>query len=94
VADDGALSTNELIGLIAEAEGRKARILRFPAGPIRAAARVGDVFQLSLNTERLKKLTESYVVSNQKIKSALSIESLPLTVEAGLKKTLASFAQG
>ncbi len=94
LADDEALSTNKLIRLIAEAEGRKARILRFPAGPIRAAARVGDVLHLPLNTERLKKLTESYVVSNRKITSALGIEALPLTVEGGLKKTLARFAQG
>ena len=30
---------------------------------------------LPLNSERLKKLTESYVVSNQKLKMALGIEN-------------------
>jgi hypothetical protein len=44
-----------------------------------------------LNSERLEKLTESYVVSNRKLKKALNIESFPLTVEEGLRKTLQSF---
>ena len=94
LADDDPLSTNELIRLIAESEQRKARILRFPTGPIRAAARAGDFLHLPLNTERLKKLTESYVVSNAKIKSALGIDRLPVSVEEGLRKTVGSFAQG
>ena len=40
--------------------------------------------------QRLNKLTESYVVSNQKIKKALKKE-LPLTVTQGLKITADSF---
>ncbi|MCC5846400.1 MAG: NAD-dependent epimerase/dehydratase family protein [Verrucomicrobia bacterium] len=94
LADDAPLSTNDLIRLIAEAESRKPRILRLPQGPLRAAARTGDFLHLPLNSERLKKLTESYVVSNQKLKSALGITSLPVTVEEGLRKTLGSFSQG
>ena len=39
----------------------------------------------------LKKLTESYVVSNQKLKTALGIEKMPVTAKEGLRKTLASF---
>jgi hypothetical protein len=35
---------------------------------IKKAASVGDILKLPLNSERLKKLTESYIVSNQKIK--------------------------
>jgi nucleoside-diphosphate-sugar epimerase len=94
LADDEALSTNGLIRLIAESEGRKARILKCPQSLIQTAARAGDVLRLPLNTERLKKLTESYVVSNHKIKTALGIGALPLTVDTGIKKTLRSFAQG
>ena len=52
---------------------------------------MGDWLKLPLNTERLRKLTENYVVSNDKIKSALGIEKLPLSAEEGLVKTIKSF---
>jgi nucleoside-diphosphate-sugar epimerase len=90
LADDEALSTNDIITLIAESQNKKARIWHFPVKLIRSIARLGDIFHLPLNSERLRKLTESYVVSNQKIKKALGIESLPVTAREGLQKTLAS----
>jgi len=91
VADDEALSTNELIGLMAETLGRRARIWKVSAGLVRAVARVGDVLRLPLNSERLKKLTESYVVSNAKIKRALGWERMPVSASEGMRKTLESF---
>jgi len=91
VADDEALSTNELIGLMARALGKRPRIWRVPAGLIRCAARCGDVLRLPLNSERLKKLSESYVVSNAKIKKALGWEAMPVRAEEGMRKTLESF---
>ena len=39
----------------------------------------------------LRKLTESYIVSNQKIKTALGIEKMPVTAREGLKRTFESF---
>jgi hypothetical protein len=45
---------------------------------------------LSFNSERIKKLTENYVVSNQKIIKALGI-SLPISAKHGLLTTLNSF---
>ena len=91
VADDDALSTNELIRLIANSQNRKATIWNIPASLIEIIARVGGYVHLPLNSERLKKLTESYVVSNQKIKLALGIDKMPVTAEQGLLKTLYSF---
>ncbi|MDP2337223.1 MAG: hypothetical protein Q8N05_12400 [Bacteroidota bacterium] len=91
VADDEALSTNEIIRLIASAQNRKSRICNIPKKMISLLARTGDIFHLPLNSERLKKLTESYVVSNQKIKKALGIEKMPITSHEGFKKTLESF---
>ena len=91
VADDEALSTNELIRIIAGSQNKKAKIGSVPAGWIKALARTGDFLHLPLNSERLKKLTESYVVSNQKLKTALGIEKMPVTAEEGLKKTFESF---
>jgi hypothetical protein len=54
-------------------------------------ARSGDFLHLPLNSEQLKKPTELYVVSNSKIKQALGIEQMPVTVEEGMKKTFESF---
>ncbi len=92
VADDQTLSTNKLIQLIAEARGGKPTILHFNKNMISSVARFGDLLHLPLNSERLKKLTESYVVSNDKIKKTLKINTLPETATEGMKKTLTSFS--
>lgn len=90
-ADDNALSTNELVDLIAGISGKKSKSWNISKGFIQSIASVGDMIKLPLNSERLKKLTENYVVSNKKVKAALGIEKLPLTAEEGLRKTIASF---
>ena len=91
VADDEALSTNELILIMAGSQNKKGKIWSVPAGWIKALARTGDFLHLPLNSERLKKLTESYVVSNQKLKTALGIEKMSISAKEGLLKTLYSF---
>ena len=91
VADDEALSTNDVIRMMADTRNKKARIWSIPEQGIRFAARAGDILHLPLNSERLRKLTESYVVSNQKIKNALGIMKMPVSATEGLKKTLESF---
>jgi len=90
-ADDKSISTNELISTINIALGKKAKLWKISKDLIDGIAGFGDKLHLPLNTERLKKLTESYVVSNQKIKSALGIEKLPVSAEEGLIKTIKSF---
>jgi nucleoside-diphosphate-sugar epimerase len=90
-ADDEALSTNELINIINKALCKKTKFLPISKSFIEKVANIGDKIGLPLNSERLKKLTESYVVSNQKIKLALGIDKLPLTAEEGLIKTIKSF---
>ena len=93
-ADDESLSTNQLIKSINKALERKPRFLSIGVGLITFIAKVGDKIKLPLNSERLKKLTESYVVSNQKIKNALNIKQLPLSAEEGIIKTIKSFKTG
>lgn len=90
-ADDKAISTNELVRIIAKTSGKKEKLWHISAGLISGVAKLGDKIKLPLNSERLKKLTESYVVSNQKIKTALKIDSLPVSAENGMKKTIESF---
>lgn len=91
VADDEALSTNELIRLISSSQHKKARILKIPIKFIKIIAKIGNVLKLPLNEERLGKLTESYVVSNQKIKDALGIKNMPVSARDGFIKTFNSF---
>jgi nucleoside-diphosphate-sugar epimerase len=90
IADDEALSTNDVISILAESQNRKANILKVSKGLIQSLAKLGNVFHLPLTTERLQKLTESYVVSNQKIKSAIG-KDLPVSAKDGLLKTFNSF---
>jgi nucleoside-diphosphate-sugar epimerase len=91
VADDVPLSTNEVIKMIAESKGKKARILNLSQNLIKVLARVGDFLKLPLNSERLQKLTESYVVSNAKIREALC-KQLPVSSKEGLMRTFQSFS--
>ena len=91
VCDDEPLSTNELIRLISESVGKKSHIWKLPKGFMGAAASLGGALKLPLNKERLRKLTENYVVSNEKIKRALGIEKMPVSAKEGMRKTLDSF---
>ncbi len=91
VADDIPLSTNEVIKMIAESKGKKASILKINTTIIKILARVGDFFKLPLNSERLQKLTESYVVSNVKLKAVLG-KPFPVSSKDGLRKTFKSFS--
>jgi nucleoside-diphosphate-sugar epimerase len=91
LADDESLSTNEVVKTIAIALGKKPKLLSVPQGLLKAIARIGDAIKLPINSERLKKLTENYVVSNTKIKQALKIEALPVSARDGLSKTIQSF---
>lgn len=91
VADDLPLSTNEVIEIISEVEGRSAKLWEVSPSIIKFFATIGDVLHLPLNSERLKKLTESYIVSNEKIKKALDIAALPVSSNDGLVKTIQSF---
>ncbi|WP_163407799.1 NAD-dependent epimerase/dehydratase family protein [Flavobacterium ajazii] len=90
LADDKSLSTNELINLLSNTLKRKCKIWSVPVSFIHGLAKAGDFLHLPLNSERLQKLTENYVVSNQKIINAIG-KSLPVSVEEGLIKTYESF---
>ena len=91
VGDDESLSTNELIVLMAIAMGKPSSIWKWNKALVQWVAKVGTVLHLPLNTERLQKLTENYVVSNAKIKQALGVDKMPVRAEEGLRKTVSSF---
>ena len=93
MGDDEALSTNELIVIMCEAMGKQPHIWKMNKRFMEGCAGLGTLLHLPLNTERLRKLTENYVVSNAKIKVALGIDKMPVTAKEGLIKTIRSFEE-
>ena len=92
MGDDEALSTNELIALMCEAMGKEPHIWKMNRKMMEGCAGLGTLLHLPLNTERLRKLTENYVVCNEKIKTALGIEQMPVRAADGIVKTIKSFS--
>jgi len=90
VSDSDSLSTTELIQLLGESLDKKNRILYIPSSWIIKTAKLGDILRFPINTERLQKLTEDYVVSNKKIVIAIG-KPLPVKSRSGLLKTFESF---
>ena len=91
ITDDEPLSTKKIIEIIGEAKGKKPIVLSPPKFLINSLAKMGDMISLPINSKRLKKMTSNLIVSNQKIKTALNIDSLPISAEEGMKKTIESF---
>lgn len=90
VADDQPVSTNELIKIISEATNRKIFIVNFPKWIVKMFARLGDILSLPINSEKLQKLTDNYLVSNLKLKQALK-KDFPINSRDGLLYTFKSF---
>ena len=84
IADDEALS------ILTVSRNRKPKVFNISICLIQSLAKLGDVLRLPLITERFQKLTESYVGSNQKIKSSIG-KDLPVSAKDVLIKTFNSF---
>lgn len=93
VSDDSPLSTNRVIEIISETIRKKPSLWKINKRFISCIARLGDFLPSPLNSERLQKLTESYVVSNAKLLTTLN-KPLPVSSEGGLRKTIQSFCDG
>lgn len=90
VADDDTISTNELISIIAKSLNRKPLILNVPRQVIRLVVRLLDHFRIINASEKLNKLTESYVVSNQKLSKMIG-KPFPIDARDGLLTTFQFF---
>lgn len=71
--------------------GKNTRVYNISEGLIKPLAKTGVLLHLPLNSERLKRLTESYEISNTKLKTTVGIERIPVSAKDGLVKTLESF---
>jgi nucleoside-diphosphate-sugar epimerase len=90
ISDSNSFSTVELIKLMSDVLGKKTKIWPIPIWIINIIATLGDILKLPFNTERLDKLTDSYLVSNQKLLEAIK-KPLPIQGSDGLIKTFKSF---
>jgi len=90
IADDESLLTSTVVEMIGEVAGICPRIWRLPLSFVKIAARLGDVFNLPLDSTSFGKLTERNEVSNARIKEALG-KNLPVEARAGLRRTLEWF---
>ena len=90
IADDNPISTNDLVKLISQTLEKKLIIWNIPKTLILRLFQLGDLLKLPFNTERLNKLTETYIVSNDKIKNAIN-KPLPVDSREGLTKSFQSF---
>lgn len=77
--------------IISEETAKPSRILHVNKKIILLLARLGDILHFPFNSERLKKLTENYVISSDKLTEALKCK-LPVSAEDGLRNTIKSFA--
>lgn len=90
VADSGSLSTIDIIKLISTSLGKKPKIWNISVPIVKLIAKLFGILGLPINSETIKKLTETYLVSNKKIIEAIKSE-LPYTVRTGLEFSLKSF---
>ena len=90
ISDSNSYSTLEIIKIMSDVLNKKIKIWAIPKYIINTIAKLGDILTLPLNTERLDKLTESYLVSNQKLLEAIN-KPLPTQGTTGLIKTIKSF---
>lgn len=90
VADDDTISTNDLISIIAKSLNRKSLILNVPIQVVRLVVRLLDHFHIINASEKLNKLTESYVVSNQKLSKMIG-KPFPIDARDGLMTTFQFF---
>ena len=90
ISDDESLSTNEIIKLMYKSQNKKPLILKIPKIIILFLAKIGDFVPFPLNSNRLKKLTNSYLVSNKKILKAIN-KKLPENSKSGLLNVFEKF---
>ena len=94
VVDDEAVSTNDLVQIIAESLNKPVRTWNISPFIINLLMKVGDFFVLPISSFHIKKLTTSFEISNKKIKNALSIEKMPFQALDGLKKSIKELING
>lgn len=93
IADNVPLSTKEVMQIMADVLCTRPLFLKLNKSLVKGMASLGDKIPFGLNTERLKKLTENYVVNTDKLLSVLR-KPLPQDSKEGLRVSIKSFLDG
>lgn len=94
VAADLPLSTKEIVTIFSESGRKRPLILSPPRTIVKRMACLGDFLHLPVNSERIHKLTEDYVVSNASLLQALGRNSMPTAASVGLSQTALALRKG
>ncbi len=93
LCDDESISTASLVALIYTTLGRKPRVWHINKQLIYTLARMGTWLHLPFNKQRLDKLTGNFRVSNNKIKTALGIDSMPAHTHQAIVSAIQYFKE-
>lgn len=90
VCDDDPISTIDIIKIINDQMSNNTLIFYIPKVFIILISNICTLFKLPFNKQNLNKLTENYIVSNNKIKHAIG-KPFPVNSYYGMKNTIKSF---
>lgn len=80
IANADPVGTKEIMDILSSALDKKSSSLMLPESSIRLVARIGDLFPFfPLNTEKLEKITSSFVVDTQEMETKLGLTLPELT---------------
>jgi nucleoside-diphosphate-sugar epimerase len=83
MSDNSSISTNDLVASIARLNNISFLKINFPIKLVKTLAKIGTLFNLPFNNIILEKLTQNYIVDNDKIVKELG-KPLPYSTEEGL----------
>ncbi|MEA4839396.1 MAG: NAD-dependent epimerase/dehydratase family protein [Bacteroidales bacterium] len=92
VVDDESLQLVEIYEMMAHALHKKARVYEVSKWIIRSIASVGTRFNFGLDGFQYQKLSTDFEVSNEKLKKALGIKRMPVSVVDGFNRSVINFA--
>jgi len=92
VVDDESLQLVEIYEMMASVLHKKPRVYDVSKWTIRFLAMVGTRFNLCLDTFQYRKLSTDFEVSNEKLKRALDIKRMPVSVVDGFNQSIINFA--
>ena len=92
VVDDESLQLVEIYEMMANSLHKKPRVYNVSKWIIRLLAKVGTRFNYSLDDFQYQKLSTDFEVSNEKLKKALDIKRMPVSVVDGFNQSVINYA--
>jgi len=93
VSDDGCLTLSEIYEIMGVALGRKVFIWNISKSFVKLASKVSSRFNDYFDDYQYQKLSTDFVVSNEKIKKALAIDKMPVSIVDGLTKSILEYKE-